>query len=277
MAGGGINSADPTAGDTSGRYVRVFNTEDTAAPPYAALEVCGYDKEENTFYVCKPTVSGRNDCLFNGRTPIRAQKAGQAIIGAGEIAALYAPDGTTPEPGELWGTKAGEWYLTPQSTGYVVRFLVSTNRSTLVVTRAPSSLREALRITGVNPGGRVPQTYYPAVVQKLNVETDEYEDTIVTCWFRDLYGEEPSVGERISCTHVGNGGPADNYRPLYEGRTEEVGDGGSSSGSGSSSGPTVVTVVECYPGSGLLVVSGTLSGTVTIRGRSYPVTLAVAT
>lgn len=260
----------------SGRFVRVLNTEGVAIPPFAALEVCGYDKEENTFYVRKPTVSGRNDCLFNGRTPIRANKTGQAVVGASEVAALFAPDGTTPEPGEIWGTKAGEWYLTPQSTGYVVRFIVSTHRSSLVVMKAPSTLVETLRITGLNPGGEVPRTYYPAVVQKLNVASDEYEDTIVTCWFRDLYAEEPSVGERIRCTHVGNGGPATDYRPLYEGRTEEVGVGGSSSSS-SSSGPTVVTLVECYPGSGLYVVSGTLSGSVTIRGRNYPVTLTVAT
>ena len=254
-------------------FVRVYNTESEAAPALAALEVCGYDKAENLFYVCKPTVSGRNDCLFNTRTPIAAGRTGQAVATGAEVLALYQPDGNTPAPGQIWGTVAGSWALSPQSTGYVVRFVASANRSALVVSPAPASLEEYVKITGLNPGGRVPRSYYPGVVMKLNIATDEFVESVVTCWWRDTYKEAPDVGEVIKSSHTGNGGPTDNYRPLYVGRTE--GDGATASSS-SSSGPRVVTLVECYPNSGLRVVYGTLAGTVTIRGRSYPLNLTVS-
>jgi len=254
-------------------FVRVYNTESEAAPALAALEVCGYDKAENLFYVCKPTVSGRNDCLFNTRTPIAAGGTGQAVATGAEALALYQPDGNPPASGQIWGTVAGSWALSPRSTGYVVRFLASANRSALVVAPAPASLEEWVRITGVNPGGKVPRSYYPAVVVKLNVGTDEYEDSVVSCWWRDAYKEAPGVGEIIKSSHTGNGGPTTDYRPLYVGRTE---DGGDISSSSSSAGPRVVTLVECFAGANLRVVSGVLTGTVTVRGRQYPVNLSVS-
>jgi len=259
-------SQNPTAAPRE--FVRVYNTESEAAPALAALEVCGYDKSENLFYVCKPTVSGRNDCLFNTRTPIAPNGTGQAVATGAEVLALYAPDGNPPATGQIWGTVAGSWALSPQSTGYVVRFVASASRSALVVSPAPCTLKEVVKITGLSPGGRVPPSYYPGVVMKLDIASDAYVESVVSCWWRDTYKEAPDVGEFIESYHAGNGGPTDNYRPLYVGRTESPGDVSSSS---SGAGVSVVTVVECYPGSGLRVLNKNLAATVTIRGRTYPV------
>jgi hypothetical protein len=257
----------PTVADVGGgRYVRVYNTESVAVPPYAALEVIGYDKADNLFSVCRPTVSGRNDCLFNSKTAIKAGGTGQAVAPGGESLALYAPDGNTPAPGQIWGTLAGSWALTPRSTGYVVRFLASANRSALVVAPAPASLEEYVKITGVSPGGAVLPSYYPGVVVKLDIASDAYVDSVVSCWWRDTYREAPDVGEIIRSGHSGNGGPASDYRPLYVGRTESGDAAGSSS---SDQSAEVVTRVTCS--NGLVVTYKQITGYVIVRGKSHPV------
>ena len=272
----------PAGENPAGRYLRVFNLETEAAPPGAALELCGYDKEHNWFEVRKPTVSGRNDCLFVGRTTISGLSSGQAIQTAGAVAALYAPDGTTPLPRQVWGTIAGQWWLSPQSTGYIVRMLASKGRCMVVVERAPSTFKEWVKITGVNPGAPLPDTYYPGVVMKLDIPTDTYVESVVTCWWRDVYGEAPDVDEIIDSYHEGNAGQQINdYRPLYSGRTEAIegavsSDSSGGSGSGSGSSVEVVTQVDCDPALGLAVQYGTLSGTVRIGGRTFPVTLRLS-
>ena len=278
----------PPGASPAGRYVRVFNLEEEAAPPGGALEPCGYDKENNWLEVRKPTVAGRNDCLFVGRTTIRARSSGQALQAGGAVPALYMPDGTTPAARQLWGTKAGQWALSPQSTGYIVRMLASANRSMVVVEQAPATFKEWVKITGVAPGGDLPATYYPGVVMKLDIPSDTYVESIVTCWWRDVYGEAPDIDEIIDSYHEGNAGQQiDDYRPLYSGRTEAIegaassdsSSGGSSGGGGDGSGSgsvEVVTQVDCDPTLGLAVQYGTLSGTVRIGGRTFPVTLRMS-
>ena len=91
-------SQNPTAAPRE--FVRVYNTESEAAPAMAALEVCGYDKSENLFYVCKPTVSGRNDCLFNTRTPIAPNGTGQAVATGPKCSRFMRLTATRRRPGK---------------------------------------------------------------------------------------------------------------------------------------------------------------------------------
>lgn len=252
-----------------GELVRVLNTENSAIPPFGALEIIGYSRTGKTYRVRKPTINGRNDCLFNGSVTIPTGRTGQAIKGGMSRARLQG-DGNVVESGQIWGVVAGSWALHPGSTGYTVRAVAAGSRGGILVSQAPSSLVEWVRITGGTPGGGISPNFYPAIVLKYDASADSLSDSVVACWFRDIYRERPEVGEYLRANHQGNGGIPGNYRPVYMGRTESLGDDASSSASASSAAVELPSLVTCSAG-GLNVTYKRLSSYVLIGGRRYTV------
>lgn len=193
-----------------GRPVRVLNTEDTAAPSFAALEVFGWDAATNCYSVRKATVSGRNDLLFNGPIPIPAGLEGQAFA-AYPAGAAYQVTEDQPEPGQVWGIKKGEWTLSVNYPGYVVRDVSAETRGFMIVEKMAYTTGGFINVTGIaDPGDDpalddLPEAYVAGELLVHDPVNDEWvhADPPIEVWFTDIYGGDvPTDGEFYSWGHL---------------------------------------------------------------------------
>lgn len=127
---GALQSTDKSA------YVSVYNGDVTDAPPYAALEIYGFDPANNWFLIRRPTLGGRNDLLFAGTAPVRAGQSGQGIRADRALALIERDSDVPPASGETWGCVPGNWALVRYSTGYTFISLPVDAENVAIVTPA---------------------------------------------------------------------------------------------------------------------------------------------
>lgn len=140
-----------------------------AAPPFAALEVYGYDADAGALMVRRPTRASATDVLFNGPAPIDPGGQGQAVppvfqpvgwFDDGSLAVVEADAQTVPAAGQTLGTVPGEWFLGGGQAGFVV---LATYGDGLALA-APQASRPAafVEVTGVGvpADDGTPGTFY---------------------------------------------------------------------------------------------------------------------
>lgn len=185
---------DPSGQQESGtRAIRVFNIDDLDAPPFAALEIAGWDIDRRAFRVRRCTVTGRNDLMFNGISTIPSRMEGQAWGDKQHIAGFRPDEGANPVAGEVWGVKAGEWLLSPNYPGYSILDTTTASRGYCVVQLQRSNITEFLRVTNtVNPDLDLPDDWVEAELVFHDPVTDEWGTTSPTTpvYFRDIYNRK---------------------------------------------------------------------------------------
>lgn len=116
---------------------RVFNTTNETIPPFAVMRVIDY-AGDNAFSVGRPNRDSYPfGLMFNGRMPIRPGQIGTGTTdttfwaayqfegsasgsGSEEGSDGSGSLGPSPQVGEVWGPRAGSWYLSDQRTGFMV-------------------------------------------------------------------------------------------------------------------------------------------------------------
>lgn len=221
--------ADPPGESSNGlRVVRVYNVDDEDVPPFGAMELTGWDVDRRAFKIRRCTVTGRNDLIFNGLTPIPSGLEGQANADA-HVPAGYVPaDGDRPRPGEVWGVKAGEWLLRPYYTGYTIVDTTTADRGFCVITSQRANITEFVRVTGTTtPLGTgsgsttLPPDWVSGELVFYDSLTAEWgtESPNLEVYFRDLNGVKGfySAAGEPCYVHVNRVGFAYG-RPVYVGR-----------------------------------------------------------
>lgn len=250
---------------TATRVVRVVNTDDDDVPPFGAMEVTGYDPFRQAFKVGRCTVTGRNDLLFNGITPIPSNMEGQARSDIHVTAGFIPSEGLHPHAGELWGVPAGEWFLKPNYTGYVVVDTTTAARGFCVVQTQRHNLTEFVRITDVASvfSGDAPATYYAAALVQLDPTADTWTVTTMDVWFRETSGRTIDPSEYASPLDI----PAIRIgysfgRPLYVGRVPAPASAATDSAwkTPVCRAGTLAALPSCTYGNGVSGVGATLTG-----------------
>lgn len=100
-------------------YTPVRNTTDEVIPSGGLFRVTGIDADTGAFLVDLPDADDDGAVGVNGLGLIPAGAAGQGHFDPRAIAAYDAADGT-PQPGEAWGVKAGDWRLRKGYAGFRV-------------------------------------------------------------------------------------------------------------------------------------------------------------
>jgi hypothetical protein len=249
------------------RHMRVFNASMTVTiPPYACLEISGYNNNNGSFTVRQPTISNRNDLLFNDFVGIPPQSLGQAVTGPYTLAGI-APAGVMPASGQIWGCAAGAWFLQANGTGYVIRDVPVPDQNIVVVSSMMYTLSEWVYIVNPNGGsgavsgsspdpGSLPSSYYDALLTIYNFRTDMFENTTTKVWYRDRYKGNPKVTNIIRSSYEGWGPLSiSDQRAIYVGVNDGLGGSGGSGGSGNPNPQTRNLVTGLcftygFPGSG---------------------------
>jgi hypothetical protein len=99
----------------------VVNTSGELIPAFAAMELAlGFDTDGRR-KVRKSTTDDSLDILFNGVMPIQIGEAGVGYEPWGSVTAGYdVADPTPPAPGDIRGTRAGQWLLQAGRKGFRV-------------------------------------------------------------------------------------------------------------------------------------------------------------
>lgn len=116
-------------------YTPVRNTTDEVIPSGGLLRVTGIDADTGAFLVGLPDADDDPAVGVNGLGLIPAGAAGQGHFDPRAIAAYDAADGT-PQPGEAWGVKAGDWRLRKGYAGF--RVLAGVGLGLVNVVRVPA-------------------------------------------------------------------------------------------------------------------------------------------
>lgn len=186
-------------------WVAVANTEAEAIPPYAAMEVFDVD-DHGVAQVRKPTVDHSTDILFNGSTPIPQYDTNPEWSGFGKANSSFPakaafvqddPPYSDPSGGEVWGVKAGDWYLHRGKTGFKITKNVATpNPSVDTESSGPSqadddddetSESEAESVADVNVGQRTQDN----IVSVVRETTRRLEVVDIKAGDPDKYGRLP--------------------------------------------------------------------------------------
>ena len=147
--------------DTNERAV--INHDSTDVPPFGVMEFYGVttipdqSSQSNSpaAWIQRPTIDGRTDVLFNGPAPITAN-GGQ---GAGHYAtpstiAAYDQaneENAMPAHGDIWGVKAGSWYLAKSRPGFKV--IGPGTAGFCNVMPQPTTLTLKIKVTSITPVG----------------------------------------------------------------------------------------------------------------------------
>lgn len=217
------------------RLTTFVNADAEAAPPFALLEVVGYDADTQSFRVTKPTRNNLNDLLVNGPVAIDPGEEGQAFIGAW-LPMLWQDDGdqkvytgqteTLPEYGDTLGCLAGQWYPSRRGSGYKVTAKYGREGDKTVLVRAQNyTLIEYVEITRCHiEADDAPANYSSAKLVYFDPAINQwiYPPVPVYVWYRDESGvaiglTDPTAGGgpcRVRAQLTGTGYGA----PVYMGR-----------------------------------------------------------
>lgn len=227
--------------DRSLRVSLFLNTEAEPVPPYAALEVLGYDQDNNRIRVRRPTRYGLTSVVFNGPAPVGPNEEGICSPGP-LIQVAWEDDGgspnhagenaeTLPQPGDTLGTADGSWFLSPRYKGFkVLAALGAAGDKTALVRPMDYALVDFVRVTECRTEGDVadgvPDGYSGGVLCFFDPFTGQFEEPAdpVPVWYRDLSGVEVgpnrSTGDgycRALAAYTGDG-----YgRPVYVGEARD--------------------------------------------------------
>ncbi len=100
------------------RWLVVRNTDNgQGIPPYAVMKVVGQDID-GTYQVSQPDGDNLTSVLLNGPIAIPPGERGQGHL---SLPGLVAFDkGFTPQPGDSWGTMAGDWRIHKSRYGFTI-------------------------------------------------------------------------------------------------------------------------------------------------------------
>jgi len=137
------------------RSALFVNDDAETAPAFCLLEITGWDDDRQAFRVTRPSQSGRNGLLVNGMAPVGPGEEGFAAISL-FVSVGWQYDGAgdaPPAPGEVWGSKAGEWFLCRRFPGFKIAAVGGVAEDQTVVAAAMDyNLVEFVEVTGCPPG-----------------------------------------------------------------------------------------------------------------------------
>lgn len=179
------------------RPVRVYNDEDEAVPPYGVAIQTGAGDEE-LVKVGKVDKSGRTDVLVNGPTPIPPKSEGMMFEGfPAFVQTANAPNAA--QSGEVWGSKAGSWFIESTSTGFSISTDADANGVALVALMTGSYVTFVEVTTAAGSG-----TEFSDGIEKLtDAGTDQFTDG-AACKIRDVNGDALEAGVIYEARFIGN-------------------------------------------------------------------------
>ena len=103
-------------------WMAVLNDESEAIPPYAIVEAKSVDQSTSLLRVGLPVGPTLGLCFFNGGAAIPVGGSGQVCSVTPARVAYQADTDQADEPahGDLWGPRAGSWYLHKGEPGFLV-------------------------------------------------------------------------------------------------------------------------------------------------------------
>lgn len=217
----------PTDPASSIRWFSVSNTHNTAAPPFAVMQITGVDTDTGAVTVTRPTGDGKTGVVFNGPVEIPAGGRGNATADPPMLAAYDGGTGT-PSVGDLWGTATSSWLLAAGNSGFVALGDVDSDNE--IGLFRPSGAAETTTILAHVTGAATASggvDFYPAAVYQLSDPVDgtsAYEDG-ETIWLRSATAQPLTTGGQgvytalfLLASHTVSA----DTRPLYHTRDRQV-------------------------------------------------------
>lgn len=109
----------PTDPASSIRWFAVSNTHNTAAPPFAVMQITGVDTDTGDVTVTRPSADSKPLICFNGPVEIPAGGQGNATTDLPAQVAYDSGTGTpaVASPPDAWGTETDSWLLAKGNYG----------------------------------------------------------------------------------------------------------------------------------------------------------------
>ncbi len=153
------------------RWITARNLSGEIIPSHALCKVSG--ALDGSIYLDKPDQDGQ-DCVVNSSYPIPINEWGVVTRETPARILVNQEEGVTPESGETWGAKAGEWELYSNKRGYLIAGGYYGADQTVMAIRQGGEcvIPVAIRIDG----GDVATGFDFTVMQQTDADPSEFEE-----------------------------------------------------------------------------------------------------